>query len=119
MFAGDARSRITSSQDEWDVGTVVEAYSATLSLWFPAQVTQVQPGHEGPDRDVLTVQFYIDGEAKQKSVYRSDTQLAALGEHTAGQLPPGFTTKASQSRMGQLVYLDGATGVKYGSPDLA
>mmetsp|Transcript_47097 Transcript_47097/g.134859 ORF Transcript_47097/g.134859 Transcript_47097/m.134859 type:complete len:596 (-) Transcript_47097:105-1892(-) len=111
--------RVTAATGDWDVGSVLEVYSATAGLWYPAQVTQVQPQPGNEENEVLTVQFYVEDEAKQKSLYRSDAQLAPLGAHTAGQLPPGFTTKASQSRAGQLVYMDESTGVKYGCPDLA
>jgi len=111
--------RVTAATGDWDVGSVLEVYSATAGLWYPAQVTQVQPQPGNEENEVLTVQFYVEDEAKQKSLYRSDAQLAPLGAHTAGQLPPGFTTKASQSRAGQLVCMDESTGVKYGCPDLA
>lgn len=99
------------------VGAVVEAFSATTGCWYPAAVTQVLPGENS--QEVLTVQFYINDEAKQKSVYRGDHQLAPLGAHTAGELPPGFEIKPSQSRPGQLVYQDLTTGMKYASAELA
>ena len=38
--------------------------------------------------------------------YRTDKALAVLGTHTFSELPPGFETRASQSKPGQLVYLD-------------
>ena len=38
--------------------------------------------------------------------YRTDKALAVLGAHTFSELPPGFETRASQSKPGQLVYLD-------------
>lgn len=96
---------------------MVEVYSASSGCWLPALVTQVQPG-EG-DKDILTMHFYYEDEPKQKSLYRGDSQLAPLGLYTAGQLPPGFQVKPSQTRSGQLVYLDATTNVKYGSPELA
>jgi len=105
-----------SAASTWEEGAIVEAYSATLGMWFPARVTSINPEEE---QDILTVIFYVEDEAKQKSVYRGDPMLAPLGAHTAGQLPPGFTTKASQSRAGQLVYCDATTGVRYATPELA
>lgn len=98
-------------------GTVVEVFSATTGRWYPAEVTQVQPGETG--EEVLTVQFYMNEDAKQKSMYRSDQQLAPLGSHTGSELPPGFEIRPSQSRPGQLVYLDATTGTKYASAELA
>lgn len=92
-------------------------YSASSALWAPAIVTQVQAAGDG--NDILTVQFYHEGEPKQKSLYRGDSQLASIGAHTGGQLPPGFQVKPSQTRPGQLVYLDATTNVKYGNPELA
>lgn len=107
----------SSHPRDWDVGSIVECFSATSSRWFPARVMQVQPGDN--NQEVLTVQFYMEDEAKQKSMYRDDSQMQALGTHTTGELPPGFYTKPSQSRPGQLVYMDGTTCVKYGSAELA
>merc|ERR1719195_146545 len=103
-----------------EVDSILEVFSATTGRWYPARIVQAlpaQPGAEG--QEVLTVQFYVDDEAKQKSMYRGDQHLAALGTHLGGELPPGFEIKPSQSRPGQLVYLDATTGMKYASPELA
>lgn len=98
-------------------GSLAEAFSSTTGRWYPAKITDVQRGADG--QDVLTVQFYIDDVAKQKSMYRADSQLAPFGSHTGGQLPPGFEMKPSQSRPGQMVYLDMTTGTKYAVAELA
>ena len=42
-----------------------------------------------------------------------DKALAVLGSHTFSDLPPGFETRASQSKPGQLVYLDLNLGWKW------
>ncbi|CAE8611551.1 unnamed protein product [Polarella glacialis] len=102
---------------DWADGTVIEVFSATTNRWYPALITKVQPQTDG--REVLTVLFYVRDEAKQKSMYREDKHLTELGTHTFGELPPGFETRPSQSRPGQLVYLDATTGTKYASPQLA
>mmetsp|Transcript_65010 Transcript_65010/g.125508 ORF Transcript_65010/g.125508 Transcript_65010/m.125508 type:complete len:631 (-) Transcript_65010:151-2043(-) len=99
------------------VGSMAEAFSATTGRWYQAKITDVQRGADG--QDVLTVQFYMDDVAKQKSMYRADSQLAPYGTHTGGQLPPGFETRPSQSRPGQMVYLDMTTGTKYAVAELA
>ena len=40
------------------------------------------------------------------AIIAKDKALAVLGSHTFSDLPPGFETRASQSKPGQLVYLD-------------
>merc|ERR1712244_134586 len=90
----------------------------TAGRWYQARVMGVQTAATA-NMDVLTVQFYLDG-LKQKSMYRGDAaQVAPLGAHTGGELPPGFQQRPSHSRRGQFVYLDATTGVKYASPELA
>merc|ERR1719263_1762991 len=71
--------------------------------------------------DVLTMQFWLStDEAKQKSLYRNDSQqLAPLGMNLGGELPPGFCLKPSQSRPGQSVFQDLTTGTKYQTAELA
>jgi len=103
--------------DKWTEGTVIEAFSASADRWFPAQISKIEM--RTGDEDVLTVVFYIDDDMKQKSVHRSDVALAPLSTHTFGDLPPGFETRPSQSKPGQLVYLDATTGTKYASLQLA
>lgn len=103
--------------DQWNEGSVVEVYSSSAGRWFPAEVGKVEP--QGAGEDVLTVSFYMDDEMKQKSIYRTDSQLAPLGTNTFSDLPPGFETRPSQSKPGQLVYLDATTGTKYASLELA
>jgi len=54
----------------------------------------VQPGGpQGPeasDTELLTVQFFTEGEPYQKTVYRFSEELTLFGAHTAGELPPSF-----------------------------
>jgi len=109
--AEEARAR-----QAWNEGSVLEIFSSTSGCWYVARLVEVRT--EG-SQDVLTARFYIEDEPKQKSLYRHDSQLAPLGAHTDGELPPGFTVRPSQSRPGQLVYLDATTGTKYASADLA
>ena len=45
--------------------------------------------------------------------FAKDKALAVLGSHTFSDLPPGFETRASQSKPGQLVYLDLNLGWKW------
>lgn len=104
--------------DKWLPGSVVEVYSASAGRWYPAEVGQVE-GQGGGQEDIVTVVFYLGDEMKQKSVYRTDKALAVLGTHTFSELPPGFETRASQSKPGQLVYLDLTTCTKYASLELA
>lgn len=107
---GDARSR-----DAWNMGSVVEIYAASTGRWHIASVIWVARSKP----DVLTMQFYTEEGAKNKSLYRNDHQLAPLGTYCRGELPPGFATKPSQSRPGQTAYLDSNTGVRYESVELA
>mmetsp|Transcript_13057 Transcript_13057/g.29671 ORF Transcript_13057/g.29671 Transcript_13057/m.29671 type:complete len:549 (-) Transcript_13057:9-1655(-) len=97
----------------WKYGAILEVYSASAHRWYPARVAQVD------EEGTLTVLFYIDGEAKQKTMGAMDSQLCPYGVHTTGDLPPGFHIKPSQSRPGQVVYLDATTGQKYATPELA
>jgi hypothetical protein len=95
----------------WTKDSILEIYSASNKQWHVAHVVWVAQSSVGPD--VLTVLFYQDDGAKNKSVYRNDHQMAPLGTHTAGLLPPGSRAVSSQSRPGQSSFLDIATGVKY------
>lgn len=102
----------------WRQGSILEIYSGSNVRWYPALLLRVQPGQGTPD--VLTMQFWInDADAKQKSLYRSDQQLAPLATHLRGELPPGFSLKPSQSRPGQHVFMDMTTGTKYQTVELA
>merc|ERR1719265_348433 len=97
----------------WDVGSIVEIYSSSAGCWHVSHVTKVERS-TGPD--VLTMQFYVHDEVKNKALYRTDPQLAPFGSRTSGQLPTGFEVKPSQSRAGQFVCFDSRSGVKYESP---
>lgn len=122
----DVQSRYSSAMgtckggtgpEDVELGAVVEVYSATSCLWYPAAVTGVDRKPGG--LEVLTVYFFVDNEPKQKSVLSGDSQLAPLGTHTGGQLPPGFQRTPSQSRPGHFVYMDATTGIKYATAQLA
>jgi len=116
--AGDSSMDAPTSREAWEVGSVVEVFSATLNQWYPARVMQVKPTSvDGPE--VLTVQFTTDEGPKMKSTYRKDANLAVFGSHLRGELPPGFQRRPSQSRPGQTVYFDATTGTKYVSSELA
>merc|ERR1712137_296798 len=116
------RSRISAAVDAisrraWHFGSVVEVFSASAGRWHPAYVSQIAPGEGGID--VLTVQFFPIGGPKQKSMHRSDCQLAQLGAHTSHVVPPGFSKQPSQSCPGEIVYCDIITCAKYASPEQA
>ena len=98
--------------DKWKEGSIVEVFSASVGQWYAAQVGQVEPQSDG-NEDIVTVVFYIGDQIKQKSIYRTDAALAALGTHTFNELPPGFETRPSQSKPGQLVYFDLTAGIKH------
>ncbi|CAJ1340079.1 unnamed protein product [Effrenium voratum] len=102
--------------DSWQEGSIVEVYSASAGEWYAAEVSQVE-SQANSKEDIITVIFYMGDQIKQKSVYRSDQVLAPLGDHV--DLPPGFETRASQSKPGQLVYFDCTTCTKYASMELA
>merc|ERR1719424_358660 len=98
----------------WEVGSVVEVFSASLSTWYPALLMDQSA------QDMLTVQFWLDiDDTKTKTLRRSDEQLAALGTHCGAQLPPGFEMRASKSRPGETVYVDMTNGLRYGNAELA
>jgi hypothetical protein len=99
----------------WAVGSIVEVFSATVQTWHVAMIVQAARS-DGPD--VMTVQFYRNGEPQLKQLYRTDAYLAALGAHTA-ETPPGFEVLPSQSRPGQSVYYDTVSQKKYSTIELA
>lgn len=106
------------SAREWTVNSVVEMLSVSKGRWYVGYVMQVHPGEF--ERQLLTVRFWDEqSEAKQKNISRDDPGLAALGTHTAGQLPPGFQEQASLSRPGASAFADTATGMKYTSAEIA
>jgi len=111
---GDDRPPSGAGRSCWDVGSTLEVYSATANRWYVAHVIDVKQGADA----VLTVQFYADDGVKQKSLYRGDKDLQTLGSNMR-ELPPGFETRPSQSRPGQITCFDATTGVKYASPELA
>lgn len=97
----------------WQVGSMLEVFSTSLGCWHVALVTQVTQGQ------LLTVRFAdAKGELLSKMLARSDMQLAALGSNL-NDLPPGFKTVPSQSRPGQVAFLDAAKGIKYQNFELA
>merc|ERR1719217_946656 len=100
----------------WAVGTVMEVFSASASKWYIAQVVQVG---NGANAHMITVQFVGDtGQIMQKSMPRSDVQIAPFGRNTR-QMPPGFQKVASESRPGQFSYQDSSSGQKYQTKELA
>jgi len=108
------------ARSSWQIGSVLEVFSASLDRWYPALVMQLAKKDDAAPADMLTVQFWLDIDvAKQKRLSRSDANLAPLGTHCRGQLPPGFELRASRSRPGEFVFSDATNGLKYESADLA
>lgn len=101
-------------RDAWTTESVLEIYSGSTGRWYVAHVVWVASSG-GPD--ILTLQFYPEEGAKNKALYRNDHQLAPLGVHTAGTMPPGCIVVPSQSRPGQSSFVDASTGVKYETVD--
>lgn len=97
----------------WQVGSVVEVFSASLGRWCVALVTQVS------QNQFLSVSFPdTKGELLSKMLARSDLQLACFGSNISEQ-PPGFKAVPSQSRKGEFSHLDVAKGIKYQTLELA
>lgn len=100
-------------RESWEVGSVVEVYSASVERWFVAMVIQVL------NNSAVAVRFIgADGGLHVKTLARSDMQLAPYSSNTA-ELPPGFQAVPSKSRPGQLAYLDLITSVKYPNVEMA
>lgn len=103
-------------RETWAVASVIEVFSSSAAKWYIAQVVQMG---EASNAHMFTVQFVGDnGQILQKSMPRSDMQLAVFGRNTR-QMPPNFTKVASQSRPGQFSYQDSASGQKYETKELA
>merc|ERR1719247_3086901 len=117
--AGDMqRLQESEVRSSWQIGSVLEVFSASLESWHPALVMQIAMNNKGVE--MLTVQFWLDiDDAKQKRLSRADSHIAPLGTNCEGQLPPGFQKRASMSRPGQCVLLDATNGLKYETAELA
>jgi len=103
-------------RESWNVGSVIEAYSSSSSKWYIAQVVKVG-AKNAPS--TLTAQFIGDnGQIMQKSMPRSDVQLAPFGRNTR-QMPYGFQKVASESRPGEFSYQDTSTMTKYQTKEFA
>lgn len=103
-------------RESWSVGSVIEVYSSSASKWYIAQVVKVGAANAP---STLTVQFIGDnGQIMQKSMPRSDMQLAPFGRNTR-QMPPGFQKVASESRPGEFSYQDTSTMTKYQTKEFA
>jgi hypothetical protein len=97
----------------WTVGSCLEVFSSTASKWYIAQVRDM------PNAHMVTVQFVGDnGQILQKSMPRTEPQLATFGRNTR-LLPPNFQKVTSQSRPGQFSYQDSESGAKYQTNELA
>jgi hypothetical protein len=121
--AGPLSSQLTAGllgsegrREAWEVGSVLECFSASVRQWYPARIMQVELTGDG---EVLTVQFTTDDGPKVKSTYRSDTNLTVFGTHLHDKLPPGFEKRPSQSRPGTSIFFDATTGKKYADSELA
>merc|ERR1719421_1529441 len=105
-----------NQRKSWDVGCVLEVFSSSAGKWYIAQLAQVG---DKATAHMITVQFVGDnGQIMQKTMPRSDVQLANFGRNTR-QMPPGFQKVASQSRAGEFSYLDSSNGQKYQTKELA
>jgi len=105
-----------TERKNWSVGCVIEVYSGSASKWFIAQLVEVG---ENANSHMITVQFVGDtGQIMQKSMPRSDVQIAPFGRNTR-QMPPGFQKQASESRPGEFSYADPESGQKYQTKELA
>lgn len=103
-------------RQSWAVGAVIEVFSSSAAKWYIAQVVQVG---EKATAHMLTAQFVGDnGGILQKSMPRSDVQLAIFGSNTR-QMPNNFQKVASESRPGEFSYQDSASGQKYQTKELA
>merc|ERR1719478_190686 len=103
-------------RESWAVGSIIEVFSSSAGKWYIAQVVQLG---EKTTAHMITVQFVGDnGQIMQKSMPRSDVQLAIFGSNTR-QMPPNFQKVASESRPGQFSYQDSASGQKYQTKELA
>merc|ERR1719221_43271 len=100
---------------EWKAGSIVEVFSESANCWNVAFVLRVQPG--GSD-DVLTLQYWLNEESKNKQMHRSDVHIQPLGSHTS-DLPPGFHMRPSESKPGEYVCMDATTGLKYATAEIA
>ncbi|CAE7265174.1 unnamed protein product [Symbiodinium natans] len=100
-------------RQSWGPGSIIEVYSSSLGGWSVGVVTKVT------QQDQMVVQF--SNEALQplmKVLPRSDVQLATLGCNTKS-LPPQIQVVPSQSRPGQVAYLDAAHQCRYSTPEAA
>merc|ERR1719421_2808671 len=105
-----------NQRKSWDVGCVLEVFSSSAGKWYIGQIAQVG---EGATAHMITVQFIGDnGQIMQKSMPRSDVQLAPFGRNTR-QMPPGFQKVASESRPGEFSYQDTSTMTKYQTKEFA
>jgi len=100
----------------WAPGSMVEVYSSSLGRWCIGFVAHINKDQ------LLTVRFYDhrgpDGPLLAKNLARSDLQIAVFGSNLM-ELPPGFRQVPSQSRPGDVTYLDTASGMKFQGLELA
>ncbi|CAE7393714.1 RFESD [Symbiodinium sp. CCMP2592] len=100
-------------RQSWGPGSVLEVFSSSLGGWSVGVVTKVTKD------DKVVVQFSNAAqEPLMKVLPRSDVQLATLGCNTQS-LPPHFRVVPSQSRPGQVSYLDSAHQCRYSTPEAA
>jgi len=105
-----------TERKNWSVGSVLEVFSASASKWYIAQLVEVG---DMANSHMITVQFVGDtGGIMQKSMPRSDVQIAAFGRNTR-QMPPGFQKVASEYRPGEFSYQDSTSLQKYQTKELA
>jgi len=102
----------------WTTGSCIEVFSSSASKWCIGQVKGMALKGD-PNADMVTVLFVSErGQIMEKTMPRSDSQLATFGRNTR-LMPPNFQKVASESRPGQFSYQDAASGAKYQTKELA
>mmetsp|Transcript_53607 Transcript_53607/g.135392 ORF Transcript_53607/g.135392 Transcript_53607/m.135392 type:complete len:265 (-) Transcript_53607:126-920(-) len=110
---GDVLGNELRRRATWEPGSVVEVYCSSLGQWCVGLVANINKD------GLLTVRFADkSGGLLAKNLVRSDMQLATFGSNTS-ELPPGVQAVPSQSRPGQMSYLDTAAALKFHSLELA
>jgi hypothetical protein len=110
MLSSSDKANLVSS---WYAGAVIEYRAPPWNQWVPALILQTSI-HDY----TLTVEFMMMGVPHEHTVPSQSELLAPLGTHEQG-LPPGFWSRPSKSRPGQLAYADKVTGARYGTAELA
>jgi len=99
--------------DSHDPPMVVEVFSVSARAWFVALVV-------GTSEDRLRLRFIdAEGTRREKVAIRGEGQLAHFGTNFGDVLPPGVTAVPSNTRPGQLAYMDSTVNRKFATPAFA